>query len=72
MTVQLLHGGLLELVAPGGRLLFAHHDHSDPEHARHAGFDPADYVTHLATATRRRRERLVVSASVPVIPRPTG
>ena len=73
VTVQLLHGGLLdlpatqfdlvsaqypallheqgrslagvlELVAPGGRLLFVHHDHSDPEHAQYAGFDPADYV----------------------------
>ncbi len=44
VTVQLLHGGLLDLVAPGGRLLFVHHDHSDPEPARHAGFDPADYV----------------------------
>ncbi len=36
--------GLLALVAPGGTLLSVHHDQSDPDHARQAGFDPADYV----------------------------
>ncbi len=35
---------ILELVAPGGTLLFVHHDQSDPGHARPADFDPADYV----------------------------
>jgi SAM-dependent methyltransferase len=34
---------LLGAVAPGGTLLVVHHD-VDAEHAREAGFDPADYV----------------------------
>ena len=35
---------VLDLVAPGGTLLFVHHALSDGEHAQRAGFDPADYV----------------------------
>jgi 2-polyprenyl-3-methyl-5-hydroxy-6-metoxy-1,4-benzoquinol methylase len=35
---------LLAAVAPGGTLLVVHHADVDTEHARAAGFDPADYV----------------------------
>lgn len=35
---------LLDLVAPGGTLLFVHHAQSDLDHARREGFDPADHV----------------------------
>ncbi|MBW0089180.1 class I SAM-dependent methyltransferase [Pseudonocardia sp. KRD-184] len=36
---------LLAAVAPGGTLLVVHHADVDTEHARAAGFDPADYVS---------------------------
>lgn len=36
---------LLAAVAPGGILLVVHHADVDTEHARAAGFDPADYVS---------------------------
>lgn len=36
---------LLRAVAPGGTLLVVHHVQVDSEHARNAGFDPADYVS---------------------------
>jgi SAM-dependent methyltransferase len=36
---------LLAAVAPGGTLLVVHHADVDTEHARQAGFDPADYVS---------------------------
>lgn len=35
---------LLDLVAPGGSLLFVHHADADLDEARPAGFDPADYL----------------------------
>ncbi len=35
---------LLELVAPGGTLLFVHHADAEWDEARRAGFDPADYL----------------------------
>jgi hypothetical protein len=35
---------LLAAVSPGGLLLVVHHADIDGDHARHQGFDPADYV----------------------------
>jgi len=35
---------LLELVAPGGTLLFVHHADTEWDEARRAGFDPANYL----------------------------
>jgi SAM-dependent methyltransferase len=34
---------MLAAVAPGGTLLFGHHDLTGHEHEHHADFDPADY-----------------------------
>src|SRR4051794_17635683 len=36
---------LLDLVAPGGILLLAHHADIDVEHAKEQGFDPADFIS---------------------------
>ncbi|MFL6023154.1 MAG: class I SAM-dependent methyltransferase [Marmoricola sp.] len=36
---------LLDLVAPGGRLLVVHHADVDREHALQRGFDPDDYLS---------------------------
>jgi SAM-dependent methyltransferase len=38
-------GRLLDLVAPGGTLLFVHHGDIDREHALEQGYDPEDYVS---------------------------
>lgn len=64
---------LLAAVAPGGMLLVVHHADVDSEHARAAGFDPADYVSPADVArvldadwrveVDERRPRAVVSGA---------